>query len=98
MLKEKLESQIDANGHTINAHKMNNILGMGVRYSSVIGEGGATYYLRRRFNPEGVPNWALHNEDVMDAFYPRGSIKSRATIMATKCSTEWVDVTLQNMP
>ena len=96
LIKEKLEAEIDANGHTINKHKPQNILGMKARYSTIIGETGATYYLRRRFHPEPVPNWALHHEDIMNAFYRRHSIKTQATVMATKCSTEWVDETLHN--
>ena len=51
MLKEKLESHIDANGHTIIEHNPNRILGVGQRYATLLGETGATYYLRRRYNP-----------------------------------------------
>ena len=90
VLKDKLESHIESNGHTINEHSNSQIVASGVRYATLLGETGATYYLRKRYNPEPSPNWALHNEKIMDAFYAKHSIKSRATIMATKCDTAWV--------
>lgn len=90
VLKEKLESHIDANGHSISEHDPSHILEAKVRYSTLLGEMGATYYLRRKFNPEPQPNWAIHHEEIMDAFYEKHSIKAHSTIIATKCGTEWV--------
>ena len=93
-LKVRLESHMDSNGHTVNEHDAGQIIGEHVRYADLLGETGSTYYLRRRFNPEPSPNWALHNEAIMDAFYDKHSIRSRATIMATKCGAEWVHESL----
>ena len=91
VLKQKLEAHIDANGHIINEHdSTKHIVSVGERYANLIGETGATYYLRRRYNPEPVPNWAVLNPQIMDAFFQRNSIKSQATILATKCGNEWV--------
>lgn len=94
ILKEKLESHIDSNGHTINEHTHSHILGSRIRYSSLFGEKGATFYLRERFNPDHSHNWSLHNEGIMDAFYAKQSIKRRETIKATNCGNAWVHESL----
>ena len=97
VLKEKLQSHIDANGHTVTDFDASkHIIGTEECYCDILGETGATYYLRRRYNPEPVPNWAKHNPHIMEAFYTQGSIKMQATVMATKCGTEWIHESFHN--
>lgn len=62
----------------------------GKNYMDVIGEKGATYYLRRKFRPETIPNWGVNNPGIMEAFYHKKSIKQQGTIMSVKCGEEWI--------
>jgi len=93
VLKETLENHIEASGHTIQSHKKENVY-TGTPYAEVIGENGAAYYIRRRYQPDRVPNWALNNQDIMQAFFMKKSIRNQSTIIATKCGTEWVHPSL----
>lgn len=63
---------------------------LGGRFTELLGEFGATTYLTRRYQPHLLSNWALHNEDIMDAFYEKKSIQLPTTMMSTKCNNEWV--------
>jgi hypothetical protein len=80
---------IDASGHKILPLRGEDII-YGKKYMDVIGESGATYYLRRKFKPEKVPNWGVNNSGIMEAFYHKKSIKEQGTILGVKCGDEWI--------
>ena len=86
-LKERIETHIDIKGHTVKPFKEENVT-YDKKYTEVIGEVGATYYLRRRFQPESTPNWGVHNPEFMEAFYNPGSICDRRTVITVRCGAE----------
>ena len=88
-LTDCILAHIDASGHKIYPVEDSDII-MGKKFMDVIGETGATYYLRRKYKPEKFPNWGRHNEEIMEAFYHKKSIKHGGTIMGTKCDPEWI--------
>ena len=90
ILTDRFSLHLDCGKHTILPLREQEDIILGKKYIDVLGEAGATYYLRRTFNPEKVPNWATNNEGIMEAFYHKKSIKLGGTISAIKCGSEWV--------
>lgn len=88
-LSDCFAGHIDASGHSVLPLREEDII-RGKKYMDVLGEQGSTYYLRRKFRPEKVPNWAVHNASIMEAFYHKKSIKHRATINGVRCGDEWI--------
>ena len=88
-LSDCILAHIDASGHKFNPVKDSDII-MGKKFMDVIGETGATYYLRRKFKPEKIPNWGRYNEGILEAFYHKKSIKHGGTILGVKCGQEWI--------
>lgn len=84
-----LLGHIDCQGHTILPLRDEDVV-LDKKYMDVLGESGATYYLRRKFKPEKIPNWGINNDGIMEAFYHKNSIKQRGTIMGVKCGDEWI--------
>lgn len=89
ILSQYLCSHIDAEGHTVLPLKDEDIID-GKKYVDVVGENGATFYLRRKFQPDKIPNWAAYNEGIMEAFYHKKGIKLGGTINSVKCGEEWI--------
>ena len=90
LFTERFGAHIDGSGHMILPLQETEDIILGKKFMDILGERGATYYLRRIFNPEKVPNWASNNEEIMEAFYHKNSIKLGGTITAIKCGSEWV--------
>ena len=88
-LTDGFAGHVDAAGHRILPLQDEDVV-FGKKYMDVFGENGATYYLRRKFEPQKLPNWGFHNEDIMEAFYHKNGIKKGSTIAAVKCGDEWI--------
>ena len=80
---------IDAVGHSILPLENEDVV-FGKKYIDVLGESGATYYLRRKFQPSKFPDWGVYNEGVMNAFYHKKSIKNRTASKGIQCSDDWM--------
>ena len=87
-ISKGLMGHIEGIGHTVLPLRDEDIF-LDKKFADVIAETGACYYLRRKFNPERKPNWGIHNEGILSAFFHKNGIKEQSTIIAVKCSSEW---------
>ena len=88
-LTDSFAVHIDCGGHAVLPLRHEDVV-FGKKYVDVLGETGATYYLRRKFKPMKYPDWGMNNEGIMNAFYHKKSIRQRGTIKSVGCSDEWV--------
>ena len=81
---------LDTAGHSVLPLDEEEDVIFGKKFMDVLGESGATFYLRGKFRPERFPNWGVNNEGIMDAFYHKKSLKLDGTVSSLRCGDEWV--------